>query len=1196
MLDGRPNGGSGRDRLTALIVWFMDASLLWTVIGTATGIPAVVIAILQLRVQILERRERRSRISEVQTTARDTRGALSVAAPFGRLPVQVRGRGALLAELRKSLIGRRQMDNTWILTGMGGVGKSTVALAVADAARSRGYRVWWVNAADRAFLIGGLLELLGQLDAPEMLLRLIREDAPIAPDRTWEFLNRKHAAGRRWLLIFDAADDPSVLAAAGQSNPADGTGWLRAVSAGMIIVTSRSRNPATWGSRSRIRELEVLDDTTAAQVLTDIARVGDGELNDAKALGRRLGGLPLALHLAGIYLVSPFAQWRSFADYLGALDSGTLPTALTSLDDPKEHMRATVTRTWQISLEALAAAGRPQARTLLFLLSCFAAATPIPTWLLRPELLDGILIPEQPSAEMSGGRQVESLGRLMESTLQGLAGLGLVNIISGDGSYGDLAIVVHPVVADVNRSELLTYSTSAVSAIGETAVRVLRLASEALDTERPEDWPTWRRLVPHVSCLLGWLVPYLDQGGLSRLVTTSVLASDALRRGGSHIAAEQLARSSVAAASTLGNDDPVSVRARSSLALAVAELRYGEAEELFRQLLVDQKRVLGDTDPDTLVAECTLTRLIGLQGRDYEAEPRCRRLLEGYRQLIGNDNPHTLDLLRILADVVARRGRFPEAQRIYEELLADQERIHGKDDPACLDVRRGLVDVIAEVGEPEEAERLYRRMLSDHERILGDDHPGTLAVRRGLARVVAKNARPNEVDRLYRQLLADHQRVLGNEHPDTLAVRSELASEDLGLGEPALERWRSKFGPDDKRTLILAVEIGISMRWGERWEKASRLNSDTLKRLKRVYGENDEVFLQCARSFGIDLTMLGRYADALENDLQLLPLYVKKFGPEHEYTLTLRNNIAVSLRCLGEFTEALAHDRDILVQRRRALGSAHEETLISQFAVARDLRQLGKYEESLDMAQQVTTILEDKGGPWDIVRLLAGMDLSVSLRRVGRHEDARSQGELILERYHDLMGEVHRRSLLSATNLINDRRITGDLHGARQLGERTLRSCEGLAGLDHPNTNAVRANLAIVLRAQGDLVGARQLNERALKCFSSVYGQRHLSTLVVMTNLASDLAEAGDREEARKLGEAALASSRQALGSRHPFIVVVACNLAADRHIAGDESGSQDLRKATLLAFGDSYESFRRCSRTIKDIDRLSMDIEPMAT
>ena len=113
---------------------------------------------------------------------------------------------------------------------MGGLGKSTVALAAARMARQRGYRVWWVHAADAALLTSGMLEVLRELGAPESVTVPVREGARTAPARAWEFLNGDHGAGRRWLLVFEGADNPVVLAGADATTPAtapDGCGPIR---------------------------------------------------------------------------------------------------------------------------------------------------------------------------------------------------------------------------------------------------------------------------------------------------------------------------------------------------------------------------------------------------------------------------------------------------------------------------------------------------------------------------------------------------------------------------------------------------------------------------------------------------------------------------------------------------------------------------------------------------------------------------------------------------------------------------------------------------------------------------------------------------------------------------------------------------------------------------------------------------------
>ena len=794
----------------------MNAGLIWTAIGSAAGVLGLALVAWQVRLQHLERRERQQPQERGSERADFRANGLPVAVPMGRLPPEVRGRDALLAELRGSLARRpRRPGRTWVLAGMGGLGKSTVALAFAEMARNEGWQVWWVTATDGAALTGGILEVLYQLGASESVTRPVREGTPTAATRAWDCLNGTHAAGRRWLLILDNADTPAVLAAAGATSPADYAGWLRPDPTGVVVVTTRTVDPRVWGPRVVLRVLQPLGDAAAAQMLADLApNVADPTGEQAEALGRRLGGLPLALHLAGTYLASPFARWDTFAAYQQALDSGELPHVLADLDEVGGQARDTIQRTWNLSLEGLAADGRPQARPLLFLLSCYASAIPIPTGLLRPEQLSGLLCHQPPSPAVP--EELESARRWVREGLNGLAAVGLIDTSSGGDKLRN-AITLHPVVADANRSQLLAMPQSDLSAIGCTAVRLLQKACEKLDSTNPSDWSAWRLLTPHMNALLEWLSAYLDADAIISLTAASDPAADALWRSGDLAGAERLARSTASAACRLGEDHPVALAARYTLATTIAFQgrygegekvyrqtgisqgqepgnhppdgapsrsgseptadwlhRYGEAERMYRELLPDLQRVLGDDHPDSLRARHRLAWVIALQGRCGEAEQIYRELLPDQQRILGDVHPDALNSLHRLAWVIGLQGRHGEAEQIYRELIPDYRRELGYDDPTTLAARHRLAWVIALQGRYGEAEQIYRELIPSERQVLGDDHPDTLATRQRLAWVIALQGRNGEAEQMYRQLLSDQQRILGNDHPDTLTTRREL--------------------------------------------------------------------------------------------------------------------------------------------------------------------------------------------------------------------------------------------------------------------------------------------------------------------------------------------------------------------------------------------------------------------------------------
>jgi CRP-like cAMP-binding protein/tetratricopeptide (TPR) repeat protein len=1017
-------------------------------------------------------------------------GPLPVAAPFGLLPAEVRGRDGLLAELGRPF-GHlpRHAERAWVIAGMGGVGKSTVALAAARAAKARGWRVWWVTAADTASLTGGMLEVLRELGAPESVTVPVREGAPTAPGRAWDFLNgHHHAAAGKWMLIFDGADNPAVLAAppapgvAAPQAPADGTGWLRADPAGMVIVTTRNRDARVWGAGVVLRELRSLDEAAAAEVLRDLApRVADPTGEQARQLAGRLGGLPLALHLAGAYLASPFARWASFDGYRMALDSVELPAALRDIESPGADPRATIQRTWDLSLDALAADGRPQARPLLLVLSCCAAATPIPASLLRPQPLATMLAaapataapaddPRPDAAEHSAAAGPGGDARRLREGLQGLSSTGLIDVAESGEPAGVTAVTVHRVVADVNRSRLLTMGRAGRMAVCGAVVAMFEASAAGLDSARPADWPAWRMLVPHVSAALELLAPELEPGVLARLLRVAADGTDALLRGGRLAAAEKLARASVTAAAAAGPDDPASLTARGSLAQALARLgRIGEAEHLYRGLLEDKSRVLGAEHPDTLATRHDLARAIGSQGRYAVADELYRGLLADQSRVLGDRHPDTLATRHNLARIIGRRGRYTEAERLCRGVLADRRQVLGDGHPDTMATRHSLARMIGLQGRYGEAEQLYRQVLAQRQQVLGGAHPDTLATRHRLARMVGLQGRYREAEELCRQVLADRQRLHGEDHPDNLATRHRLAR-----------------------------MVGLQGRYGE----AERMFRHVLEQRRRLLGAQHPDTLATGHRLAWLIGRQGRYGEAEELAGRVLGDRRQVLGDDHPDTLGARATLAWLAGLQGRYPEAERLCRGVLADRRRVLGDEHPETLATGHDLARLVAWQGRYAEAEQLCREVLTGRQ---------RVLGG-----------EHPDTLASRAMLawLTAHSGRYGEA-------------ERRCAGVLAGRRRL-----------LGDEHPDTLATRHDLARMIGLQGRYAEAERLCRGVLTSRQQVLGDEHPDTLATRAALAWLAAQQGRRGEAELQYRQVLAARRRVLGASHPDTVATNRELA----------------------------------------------------
>lgn len=312
-------------------------------------------------------------ITEHHHHAPEWAGPDSVRRPaVGRVPVVLRDRVAEMDRLRAGVepgIGNR----VYVLHGLGGCGKTAVAYNLFQHATTEAGRIGlWVNASDPASLRAGMLAVAADRGATDGELTGARSGLRPAADLVWHYLDR---SDNPWVLVVDNADTPAILR--------DG-GWLRTSPRGTVVVTTRQA-AAHWWPGAELLQFGVLPRGDAALVLRDLAPHA-GSPEDAAEVADRLGRLPLALTLAGGFLAHQVIDPWSLADYARRLDgsAGLDPIELieqgaTAIGGDSRHLPS---RTWQLSLDALATQGLPQAATLLRLLACWSS-DPLPLSILR---------------------------------------------------------------------------------------------------------------------------------------------------------------------------------------------------------------------------------------------------------------------------------------------------------------------------------------------------------------------------------------------------------------------------------------------------------------------------------------------------------------------------------------------------------------------------------------------------------------------------------------------------------------------------------------------------------------------------------------------------------------------------------------------------------------------------------------------
>ncbi|KOG32405.1 tetratricopeptide repeat protein [Streptomyces resistomycificus] len=661
----------------------------------------------------------------------------------GRTPGVLRDREELRRVLGAAVAGPG--GEVHVVHGMGGCGKTALAhWLFTEAVREHGRVGFWVNASERMSLRAGMLAVAGDRGAAAGELAAAAAGQRAASDLVWHYLDQ---SPEPWLLVLDNADDPTVLE--------DGA-WLRAGGRGTVLVTTRHATSALWnvpGVRRHALGVLPLDD--AAQILCDLAPDA-GDLEAARKVAERLGRLPLALTLAGSHLAHQLLESWSMDEYDRKLDEES--TAIVDRGASGyggSQARHLVGRTWQLSLDALAGQGLPEATTLLRLLS-FLAADPVPLSMLAP-VARGELVLDGLEPALSAGQ--------LEPALRGLLDHSLAALVA---SEGERCVQAHGVLLDSVRTGV---SAGQRSTFAEGAAALLEGALPEPGVDSPDARGRLTLLTPHASALLA-AAPGERTGTLAVRVVRQVFDS------GDYAGALGLAPGIAdRIESLLGVQHPVALEARDVEARALFRMgRYPESEALHRRVLGRRELVLGPDHPDTLRSCFGLHQPLDLLDKDEEAEGLLRRALEGQRRILGADSPETLLTWALLPEVLAQLGKEGEFDAEVRALTAACERSLSPDHFTAVGARHSIACGLWMLGRFQEAEPLAREVLADRIRLQGRDHPLALSVMYLTVLIARDLGRTGEAVETLKEVLERRERVLGREHPFVTPDRERLAA------------------------------------------------------------------------------------------------------------------------------------------------------------------------------------------------------------------------------------------------------------------------------------------------------------------------------------------------------------------------------------------------------------------------------------
>ncbi|KAI1334196.1 P-loop containing nucleoside triphosphate hydrolase protein [Xylariaceae sp. FL0016] len=577
-----------------------------------------------------------------------------------------------LAKIRRALNsdGSRRIVT---LHGLGGIGKTQIAVAYAKRYRNEYSAIFWLNIKDEASIQQSFTKVARQIlqqhpNASRLSTLDLQQNHEEVVEAVKAWLSLP--GNTRWLLVYDNYDNPR-LAGRTDDTAIDVEHFLPTAYQGSMIITTRS-SQVSLGETIRIRKLETIEDGLQI-LLTTSGRDSLHDDDDARRLVKKLDGLPLALATAGAYLKRVS---NSCTDYLRLYEQSwaRLHTSTPRLGSYQDR---TLCSTWQISYEQV----QKQNRLAAHLLRWWAYFDNEDIWF---ELVQHSDTSKKDDEEVPAWMSELTDELNFNGAMGALHDYGLLEAhILSQEQIGSRGYSIH---SCLHAWAIHILNQDWDEHLSKLAVKCV--ASRVPSQDDAQFWVLQRRLLPHaLKCR----------------------------------------------ATMQGSDEKMSWACHNLGLLYSNQDKLQEAEEMYMRALQGQEKAWGPDHTLTLDMVHNLGALYFDQGKLQEAEEMYMRALQGKEKTWGPEHTSTLFTVNSLGLLYFNQGKLQEAEEMYMRALQGYEKAiapqHIPRYRPAINTTWAMASLLRAQGNVVEARRYYERAYDNLEALLGPLHNDVQALR-----------------------------------------------------------------------------------------------------------------------------------------------------------------------------------------------------------------------------------------------------------------------------------------------------------------------------------------------------------------------------------------------------------------------------------------------------------------------------------
>jgi|GEM_PF-693125 len=687
-------------------------------------------------------------------------------------------RAEFLTNMEKTLAGGRLGALTLTISGLGGVGKTQLAVEYAYRHSEKFKFVWWLRAESEITIKADLAWLASQLNLPEAA----QSDQNLTITAILRWLENNDG----WLLIFDDAN-----------NPKDVQDYLPKGGRGQILITSRWQD---WTGYAKTISVQVWNKTSAVEFL--LRRTMRNDKEGAGKLVEKLGYLPLALEHVGAYLAQN--QLLTFADYLQKFEQQKL-SFLAEGQLATDYHQDTIRSTWQISRQQL-----PFEATDLLKLCAWLAPDNIPLAMFLnnvEELPESLAIVA--ASKISFAKTVATLQQYSLAEL----------------NQENQAISVHPLLQLVLREVgeerdqgqgLIQHSSKSATITPQSfwlssAVRLINVAFP-IDSDDYRNWEECTRLLPHALAVSEEAERLeMEPSALGHLLT--IVGIYLQSRADYQTALDLYQRSIAIGEKTLDAENPdVATRYNNLGSLLRAMGNLPSARIYLERAIVIGEKILGNEHPDVAIYYNNLGQLLQNLGDLPNARIYLEKALAIDEKVYGYDHPIQVRDYNNLGSLLRVMGDLPSARIYLERAIVISEKILGNEHPDVAIYYNNLGQLLQDLGDLPSARIYLERAIVIGEKILGNEHPDVATRYNNLGQLLwAMGDLPKA--RIYlEKALAIFEKMLGPIHPNVAQSYNNLGRlfQDLGDYSNAHSFFKKTLKLQIQRLAILENQQGKS--------------------------------------------------------------------------------------------------------------------------------------------------------------------------------------------------------------------------------------------------------------------------------------------------------------------------------------------------------------------------------------------------